>query len=104
VRRLSAGFRQRAAIARALLHPPTVLRHDEPATGLDPLASAQAMERLAAEQARGAALVLVSHTVHEAWPLASHAHALVRGAWALSGPAVGEQEEFLHRYREALRG
>ena len=104
VRRLSRGLLQRVAIARALLHEPTLLLLDEPFTGLDPHATSQVTTMLRAELLRGAAVVLVSHEVREAWPLATHAHALIQGAWALSGPVAGPVEQFLARYREAMDG
>jgi ABC-type multidrug transport system ATPase subunit len=104
VRRLSRGLLQRVAIARALLHAPTLLLLDEPFTGLDPQATSQVTTMLRTELLRGAAVVLVSHEVREAWPLATHAHALIRGAWALSGPVAGPVEQFLGRYREAMDG
>jgi len=104
VRRLSRGLLQRVAIARALLHAPTLLLLDEPFTGLDPQATSQVTTMLRTELLRGAAVVLVSHEVREAWPLATHAHALIRGGWALSGPVAGPVEQFLARYREALDG
>ena len=104
VRRLSRGLLQRVAIARALLHEPTLLLLDEPFTGLDPHASAQVTTMLRTELRRGAAVVLVSHEVREAWPLATHAHALIQGAWALSGPVAGPVDQFLARYREAMDG
>jgi len=104
VRRLSRGLLQRVAIARALLHDPRLLLLDEPFTGLDPHATAQVTTMLRAELLRGAAVVLVSHEVREAWPLATHAYALIGGAWALSGPVTGSAEQFLARYREAMDG
>ncbi len=104
VRRLSRGMVQRAAIARALLHSPRLILLDEPYTGLDPHASDQVTGLLRAELAAGRALVLVSHDVHESWELATHAHVLVRGSWALTGPRGASLEEFLRSYREVLHG
>ena len=104
VRGLSRGMVQRVAIARALLHGPSVLLLDEPFTGLDPQSSELTLGLLAAEQAAGRALVLVTHDAQEAWELATHAHLLVRGAWAFGGPRDSSLEGFLRRCREALHG
>ncbi|HET9275539.1 MAG TPA: ABC transporter ATP-binding protein [Gemmatimonadales bacterium] len=104
VRRLSRGMVQRVAFARALLHEPKVVLLDEPFTGMDPTASESVAVRLAAERKAGRALVLVTHDVLEAWDLASHAHIMVRGAWAVSGPRGPSLDGFLAAYREAVRG
>jgi heme exporter protein A len=104
VRRLSRGMVQRVAIARALLHRPGLLLLDEPFTGLDQQSSEQTLALLALERAAGQALVLVTHDAHEAWELATHAHLLIRGQWAFSGPREASLDEFLCRYREAQRG
>jgi heme exporter protein A len=102
VRRLSRGMVQRVAIARSLLHQPRLLLLDEPFTGLDPASAAQVATLFAAQRNGGRTLILVTHEVHEAWELATHAHVLVRGAWLVSGPKQGTLEEFLRRYREGL--
>ena len=104
VRRLSRGTAQRVTLARALLHDPALLLLDEPLTGLDALATEQALQLFAAERAAGRALVMVTHDPAEAWALATHAHVLVRGVWAFGGPRGASLEEFLARCREALRG
>lgn len=104
VRGLSRGMVQRVAIARALLHGPNVLLLDEPFTGLDPQSSELTLGLLAAEQAAGQALVLVTHDAQEAWELATHAHLLVRGSWAFGGPREASLDGFLRRCREALHG
>lgn len=104
VGRLSRGMVQRVALVRALLHGPRVLLLDEPFTGLDPQSSERTLALLADEQAAGRSLVLVTHDAQDAWELATHAHLLVQGRWALSGPREASLEEFLRRCREALRG
>lgn len=59
---LSRGQRQRIALARALVHLPSVLLLDEPLTGLDH-ASVQRMEQILLEERdRGTIVIVISHT------------------------------------------
>jgi heme exporter protein A len=60
---LSRGQRQRVAVARALVHAPSVLLFDEPWTGLD-FATAERLEQILVEERdRGAIIIVVSHTL-----------------------------------------
>lgn len=58
---LSAGEKQRTAIARALLPEPALVLADEPTGNLDPENAALVMQYLRDYQAGGGTLVLVTH-------------------------------------------
>lgn len=61
LRTCSRGQRQRIALARSLLHNPTLVLLDEPSTGLDK-GGVQRLVRIVAEEAtRGAVVIVVSH-------------------------------------------
>jgi heme exporter protein A len=103
VRALSRGLVQRAAIARALVHDPTVLLLDEPFTGLDRTA-AEAFGRLLAQAAAaGRATVLVTHNVEEGTELATDVAFMRAGRFVQCAPRAGRDARAVgEEYRRAI--
>lgn len=58
---MSAGERQRCALARALLNSPSVILADEPTGNLDPASAETVLKHLDEARKRGASVLLVSH-------------------------------------------
>lgn len=103
-RDLSRGMQQRAAIARALLHRPSVLLLDEAFTGLDTGSADRLRTRLLAERSRGCAIVSVSHHPAEAWDVATHVGVLAEGRWAMVAERPADLAVFENWLREQARG
>jgi heme exporter protein A len=87
VRVYSRGMGQRLALARALLHRPDLLLLDEPFAGLDPQAVGALQEQLLALRTAGHAIVLTTHDLERAAPIATRLAILHRGrvAWESDG-------------------
>lgn len=79
-RDLSAGLKQRAALARAMLHEPELLLLDEPTSNLDPLA-ARHVRQLVSERSRqqGTTVLVSTHNLAEASAIADRVVVLQEG-------------------------
>ena len=82
---LSRGMVQRLALARTLLHDPSVLVLDEPAAGLDPRARVELRELLRELQRLGKTILVSSHILADLAEICSHIAILERGRLAVQG-------------------
>jgi heme exporter protein A len=75
----SRGMSQRLAIARALVHDPSLLLLDEPYSGLDRGSADRLAARLGALREGGRTLVLITHDLRQACAIGTSAIVLARG-------------------------
>ena len=97
---LSRGQKQRLGLARALVHSPSILLLDEPASGLDPRSRIELRDILRGLAASGATLLVSSHILTELQEVADRAVIVARGRSVAvqdlsadpgSGPEPGRQ-------------
>ena len=102
---LSRGQKQRLGLARALVHNPSVLLLDEPASGLDPRSRIELRDILRGLAASGATLLVSSHILTELQEIADRAVIVARGRSVAvqdlssdsdSGPDSGSTQKVSH--------
>jgi len=82
----SRGMKQKLAIARVLIHRPSMIFLDEPTAGLDPVAAAELREHLAELATReGATIFLTTHNLSEAERLCSQVAVIRKGKLLAAG-------------------
>jgi heme exporter protein A len=99
---LSRGIQQRTAIARALVHEPSILLVDEPETGLDPAALVllgNVMEEL---KQRGCTIIATSHNLEFALSTGSRLVMLAGGKFVFESAdkalSVDSLRDIFNRY------
>jgi ABC-2 type transport system ATP-binding protein len=96
---LSRGMKQRLSLARALIHDPSVLILDEPASGLDPRARAELRDLLFQLASMGKTIVISSHILSELEDVCSHIAIIQDGSLL----AAGHTREITNQLTSARR-
>ena len=86
--KLSKGLKQRAAIARALIHKPRVLLLDEPTSGLDPASARHIRDLILGLRSEGRAILVSTHNLGEAEELSDRIAVLKTDLLAFDTPAT----------------
>ncbi len=79
VESLSFGTKQRLMLAKTLLHEPSVLLLDEPATGLDPIARVELREFLKELNSQGLTILISSHILADLEDICTHVALISKG-------------------------
>jgi ABC-2 type transport system ATP-binding protein len=104
--KLSKGYRQRVAMAQAILHDPDVLILDEPTSGLDPN-QIRGVRRLIRELGRSKTVLVSTHILQEVEPVADRVLFLHEGRIVFDGTPAAfaggrPLEEQFHRLTDAV--
>ena len=99
---LSGGERQRTATAITLSLSPRLILLDEPTSALDPIASLEFLDRMKSHQARGAALIFVTHNIRAGAYLGDRLLILKDGRVVETGPTKEVMETPKEAYTKEL--
>jgi ABC-2 type transport system ATP-binding protein len=101
---LSKGLKQRVALARTLLHQPSIVLLDEPTSGLDPESARTVREMIVQMRADGRAVLLSTHNLDEVERVADRVAVLRQSIVALDTPSALRARLFGARVRIVVRG
>ena len=99
---LSKGLKQRVALARTLLHKPSVVLLDEPTAGLDPESAREVRDMVLRLRETNHTVVLSTHNLDEVERIASRVAVLRTRLIALDTPAALRARLFGTRLRITL--
>ncbi|MBL8055242.1 MAG: ATP-binding cassette domain-containing protein [Anaerolineales bacterium] len=94
IQELSKGMQQKAQIIATLLHEPDLIVIDEPFSGLDPVNTRVVKDILAEQRARGCALIMSTHQMHQVEALCSRIMLINAGHAVLYGPVAEVKRSF----------
>ncbi|RNB88259.1 ABC transporter ATP-binding protein [Brevibacillus nitrificans] len=100
---LSRGMQQRLSLARSLVHDPSVLILDEPASGLDPRARIELREIIKQLRGMGKTILISSHILPELAELCDEIGVIEQGRMIASGPVRDISQRNRSRKQMVLR-
>ena len=92
--KMSTGMKQKASIARTIVHDPPVLIFDEPTSGLDVLVARAVLQNIIELRERGKTIVFSTHSMSEVEKLCSHVAIIYKGRLQAEGTPKGLLEAF----------
>lgn len=93
---LSRGMKQRLCLARSLIHNPSLLILDEPASGLDPKARVDMKETLKVLREMGKTILISSHILPELAELCTSIGIIEHGKMVVSGTVEDIMKKVSH--------
>ena len=91
---LSKGMKRKVAIARSLMHDPSMLIYDEPTSGLDPMTSRSVVGYIKKLQGQGKTIIFSAHNLYQVEEICDAVMILRRG----KAVACGSMEELRERF------
>jgi len=92
--KMSTGMKQKASIARTMIHDPPVLIFDEPTSGLDVLVARVVLQRILELRELGKTILFSTHSMHEVSKLCTRVAILYRGRLQAAGTPQALLEEY----------